>query len=95
MYEDSEDKDQRGEVALKSNARETPIRENKREDTNALLEDGYEVDDDILPATKNKPIPTGDTYRPVYKEGYKWSVIDHRRESGCRGDAMKLDGMNK
>ena len=41
-----------------------------------------------------KTIPTGDTERPVYKEGRKWSFIDHRREADYRQDAVKLDGMN-
>ena len=54
-----------------------------REDINALLEDGYEVYNDIIPGPENKPRNTGETYQPVYKDGWKWKGIDHKRESGC------------
>ena len=60
-----------GGVAFKYDDRETPIHETTREDINYLLADGYKVDDDILPDPENKPSPTGNTDRPVYKEGYK------------------------
>ena len=73
-----------GGESIGYDSRETPIHATTQEDINALLSDGYEVDDDRLPAPKNKPIPTGDNDRPVYKEGWKWSGIDHRREAGCQ-----------
>ena len=94
-FEDSEEKEERGEVSVESDARETPIHATTREDINALLADGYEVDDDRLPAPENTPRNTGKTDQPVYKEGWKWYGVDHRRASGCRRDAAKLDGMNK
>ena len=37
------------------------------EDINALLEDGYEVNDDRLPYLENTPINTGKTNQLVYK----------------------------
>ena len=48
---------------------ETPVHATTRQDINALLEDGYEIGDDRLPAPDNKPSATGKTDRPVYKEG--------------------------
>ena len=69
MFEDSEYKKERGEVAIGSDARETPIHATTREVINDLLDDGYEVDDDIFTAPENKPIPAGDTHRTLYKEG--------------------------
>ena len=71
-----------GGVAIRYDARKTPIHATNLEGINDLMVDGYEVDDDRLPATKNKPIPIGNTDRPLYKEGQKWSGIDHRRVSG-------------
>ena len=62
---------------------------------NGLLSDGYEVYDDVLPAPKTKPSPTGDNDWPKYKEGCKQSGIDHRRESVFRWDAAKFYGINK
>ena len=62
---------------------------------NDLLDDVYEVDDDIIPDPENKPIPTGNTDQPEYKKGQKWSGIDHRRAAGFWQDAAKLDGMNE
>ena len=56
-----------GGGAVKSNAHETSIRVSNLEDINALLEYGYEVDDDKLPAHENKTITTGKTYQTVYK----------------------------
>ena len=50
-----------------SDACETPIHETSREGINDLLADGYEVDDDIIPALENKPSPIGDTDRSLYK----------------------------
>ena len=67
--EDSEEKDDRGEVTVKSDACETTIQAMTQEDMNALLEDGYKIDDDRLPYTYNKSSATDDTYQPVYKEG--------------------------
>ena len=40
---------------------ETLIYATTQEVINALLADGYEFDDDIIPAPKNKTITTGDT----------------------------------
>ena len=45
-----------------------------REGINDLLADGHEVDDDGFPNPENKPIPTGDTDRPLYKEGWNGVV---------------------
>ena len=67
VFKDSEDKEEGGEVAVESDAHETPINGTNREDINALLSDGYRVHDDRLPAPENKPSTTGDTERPVYK----------------------------
>ena len=51
MFKDSEDKKERGEFAIKSDVRETPIYETTLEDINDLLDSGHE----------EKPSPTGDT----------------------------------
>ena len=93
-FEDSEDKGERGGGAVKSDAREAPIHATNWEDINSLLAYGYEVDDDRLPAPENTPNNTGKTDKLLYKEGWKWNGIDHRREEGCQQDASKLDGMN-
>ena len=60
-----------------------------------IFNDSYEVNDNILPAPDNKPIPTGDTDRTVYKEVCKWNGIDHRSEAGCWIDAAKIDEMKE
>ena len=78
-----------------SDAHDTPIRATIREGINYLLNDGYEVDYDRIPAPDNKPIPTGDTYWPVYKEGLECSGIYHRRAAGCQQYAAKFDVMKK
>ena len=60
-FEDSEEKQERGEVAVKSDACETPIHANNQEGINALIEDGYKVDDDRIPDPDNIPINIGRT----------------------------------
>ena len=55
------------EVAIRSDACETPIHENTREGIIDLLCDDHEVDDDRIPDPKNKTRPTGDNVQPVYK----------------------------
>ena len=94
-FEDIEQKEERGEVQVESDARETPICATAREDINALLVYGYEFDDGRLPTPENTPINTGKNYQPVYKQGWKYNLIDHSRASICRRDAEKIDGMNK
>ena len=84
MFEDSEEKEERGDVVIVSDTHETPFQETTREGINDLLDGGYEVDDDKITAPENKPIPTGNTDRPLYKGGYKWSDIDYSRASGCQ-----------
>ena len=64
--EDSEENEERGQVVVKSDARETPIQATTREYINDLLEDGYEVDGDILPAPENTPRNTGKNDQLVY-----------------------------
>ena len=68
MFKNSEYKEEGGEVAVESDACDTLIDATTQEDINALLADGYEADDDIISAPSNKPIYTGDTDQPVYKE---------------------------
>ena len=80
---------------VESNYCETPIHATTQEDINDFLADGYKVDSDRLPSPNNTPINTRKTDQPIYKEGYKCNVIDHRRESGCKRDAAKTDGINK
>ena len=46
-----------------------------KEDINALLEDGYKFDDDIIPAPENKPITTEDTDWKIHKDVWKCNVI--------------------
>ena len=58
MFKDSQEKENRGEVAIISNACETTIHENNQEGINDLLDEGYCVDDDRLPSNENKYIPT-------------------------------------
>ena len=67
MFEDSEDKKERGEFSIRSDAFETHIHKTTQEDIIALLDNGNEVDYDIIPDTYIKPIPTGDTDQSVYK----------------------------
>ena len=95
MFEDSEEKKVRREFAIVSNARETPINETTQEDINAHLAVGHEVDDDRLPDIENKPIPTRNTDLSVYKEGWKWSGIYHRKESDYRQYSEKNYRMDK
>ena len=95
VFKNSEDKEEMGEVAVGYDARDTPIHETTQEGINDLLADGYEDDDDRLPAPEKKPSPTGNTDQPVYKEGWKWSGIYHRRSAVCQQDAANLDGMSK
>ena len=73
MLEYNEDKD--GEVEVESNYFETPIHATTWENINDLLEDVYEVDDDIIPPPKNKPRATENSDRTVYKYGRKWNGI--------------------
>ena len=63
MFKDSEKKKDKCEFVIGSDARETRIHETTQEDINDLLDSWYEVDDDRLPDSQNKPSPTGDTAR--------------------------------
>ena len=63
-----EEKELRGEVAIISNACETHMEKDNREDINDLMDDGHEVGDDRITYPKNKLSPTEDNYRPIYKE---------------------------
>ena len=65
MFEDSEDKKEKGEFAIRSNSCETPIRETTQEDINDLMDSVHEVNDYRLSHTNNKPIPTEDTARSL------------------------------
>ena len=51
---------------------------------NAILEDGYEVEDDKLTSPYNKTRARGDTDQPIYKEGLALNGKDHRRTAGCQ-----------
>ena len=62
MFEDIEEKKERGEFTIGSDARETPIHETNKEDINDLLDSGHKVDYDRLPDLDNKPSPAGDAY---------------------------------
>ena len=61
VFEDNEEKEQGWEVAVKYDARETPIHATTRQGIHDLLADGYKVDDARILAPENKPIPTGNT----------------------------------
>ena len=61
VFEDSEEKEERGDVVIVSDTHETPFQETTREGINDLLADVHEVDDDILTAPDSKPRTTGDT----------------------------------
>ena len=50
---------------------------------NDLLEDRFEVDDNELSETKNKPSSIGDTDWKIYKYGWNCNGIDHSRVEGC------------
>ena len=82
-FKDRKDKEDMGEVAVESDACETPIHATTREDINDILADGYEVDDDILPAPDNIPINTGKTDQLLYKEVWKWNDISIRLSTRC------------
>ena len=84
-----------GGVKIGSDACENPICAHTLGGINDLLSDGNEVDDERLPSIENKLIPTCNTDRPVYKEGWKWSGIYHRRAADCLRNTSKLDGMNE
>ena len=81
QFEDSECKEDRVDAVVKSDAHETPIHATTIEVINALLADGYKVNDDRLPDPDNTPSNTVKTDQPVYKEGLKWNILDHRRAS--------------
>ena len=66
-FKDRKDKEERVEVAVKYDARETPIHATNWEGINALLADGYKVDDDRLPVPYNTPSNTGKRDQMVYK----------------------------
>ena len=93
-FKDSEEKEERGEVAVEYDSCDTPIHATTVEDINDLLAYGYKVDNDRLPAPENTPSNTGKMDQPVYTYIWKWNIIDDRRPSVCRGNAEKLDGMN-
>ena len=61
---DSEDKEDRGEVAVESDSRDTPIHATTVEDINDILAYGYKFDDDRLPAPENTQNNTGKTEQP-------------------------------
>ena len=65
------------------------------EDINPLLSYSYKVNNDILPGPKNKPSNVGYTYQQLYKDEWKWNVIEHRRSAGSQLYASKLGGMKK
>ena len=67
MFEESEEKEERGEVAIASDARGNPILETNQEVINYLLFDVYEVADNILPNIKTKPSLTDNNDLSVYK----------------------------
>ena len=54
-------------MTIGSNGCENPMYATNQEDINNLLSDGYEVGDDRLPSSDNKPIARVDTDLPVYK----------------------------
>ena len=56
-----------GEVVVKYYSLETPMHANTRENINALLADGYEVNYDRLPTPENTPRNTVKNNQPVYK----------------------------
>ena len=63
VFKDIEQKEGGGEVAIVSDARDTPIHATTQWGLNYLLDDVYEVDNYRLPAPKNKTIPIGDNDR--------------------------------
>ena len=95
MFEDIEEKEDKRDVAVDTNQSETPIHVMVREDTNALLVDGYEVKDGRQPVPEEKPSAGGDTDGPRYKYGWVWNGIDYRRASGHWRDLEKLNGFMK
>ena len=66
VFEDIEDKEEGGQVMVESDAHETPIDTITRYDLNALLEDGYEVENHGIPAPDNKPITIFDHGHSIY-----------------------------
>ena len=61
MLKGSKDKKEKGELAIRYDAHDTPINTTTQEDINNLLASGYEVNDDRIPDPKIKNSPTGDT----------------------------------
>ena len=61
VIKDSEDKDEEGDITVEFYARKNTINATTWEDINYLLAYGYTVDDDRLPAPKNKTNIIGDT----------------------------------
>ena len=55
------------EVAVYSYQHDTTINAANQEDINAILVDGYEVEDGRHPETNNKLRHRGDTERKIYK----------------------------
>ena len=75
VFKDSEEKQERGEVVIISDAHETPIHATNLEGINDLLGDGYQVDDDRLKDPDNKSRPASNNGPPVNKQGWKWYTI--------------------
>ena len=67
VFEDIEDKEDEVEVAVDSYQHDTTINAANQEDINAILVDGYEVEDGRHPETNNKLRNRGDTERKIYK----------------------------
>ena len=83
------------DMVLDSDARETSMYATTKGCIYALMSDGYEVNNDRLPVSENKPSSRDDTEQPVYKQGWAWNGIDYRRASVFQLDTSNLDGMNK
>ena len=67
MFEDIENKEDEGEVKVKSNKHETNTHATTLDDINVLLEDEYKLNNYQKPDPDNKPIYRGNDDQPVYK----------------------------
>ena len=71
-------------AAVKRYEQETPMHVATREYIYVIMADGCESGDKLKTILNEKPSDGAqDNYQSIYKEIWKWNVIDHRRAYVC------------
>ena len=83
MFKYTEEKEDGGGVAFDYDHSETPMYEMAQEYINDILVYGYDGYDDQESEPDKKTSARHDIERPIYKEGWDWNGMDHRRSVGC------------